>query len=62
MLSVMGFFAEFERSLMRERQKEGIVLAKRRGVYKGRNKTLAPERATKLVQRRQRCPESLTCP
>ncbi len=33
MLSVMGAFAEFERALIRERQREGIVLAKQRGVY-----------------------------
>ncbi|MCO4262508.1 recombinase family protein [Pseudarthrobacter sp. MDT3-26] len=51
MLSVMGAFAEFERSLIRERQREGIALAKQRGVYKGRKKTLAPERAAELVQR-----------
>jgi DNA invertase Pin-like site-specific DNA recombinase len=31
MLSVMGAFAEFERSLIRERQREGIALAKERG-------------------------------
>ncbi|MDH8479287.1 recombinase family protein, partial [Klebsiella pneumoniae] len=31
MLSVMGAFAEFERALIRERQREGIVLAKQRG-------------------------------
>ena len=30
MLSVMGAFAEFERSLSRERQREGVVLAKQR--------------------------------
>ncbi len=36
LLSVMGAFAEFERSLIRERQREGITLAKRAGVYKGR--------------------------
>ena len=36
----MGAFAEFERALIRERQKEGIALAKSRGVYKGRTKTL----------------------
>jgi DNA invertase Pin-like site-specific DNA recombinase len=30
MLSVMGAFAEFERALIRERQREGIALAKRR--------------------------------
>jgi DNA invertase Pin-like site-specific DNA recombinase len=51
MLSVMGAFAEFEPSLIRERQREGIALAKHRGVYKGRKKTLAPERAAELVQR-----------
>ena len=34
-LSVMGAFAEFERCLIRERQREGITLAKKRGVYKG---------------------------
>ncbi|GGH10083.1 hypothetical protein GCM10011577_38790 [Pseudarthrobacter polychromogenes] len=51
MLSVMGAFAEFERSLIRERQREGIALAQQRGVYKGRKKTLTPERAAELVQR-----------
>ncbi|VXB03675.1 Transposon Tn21 resolvase [Arthrobacter sp. 9AX] len=51
MLSVMGAFAEFERSLIRERQREGIALAKQRGAYKGRKRTLSPERAAELVQR-----------
>ncbi|MGX1163632.1 DNA invertase Pin-like site-specific DNA recombinase [Pseudarthrobacter sp. SLBN-100] len=51
MLSVMGAFAEFERSLIRESQREGIALAKQRGAYKGRKKTLTPERAAQLVQR-----------
>lgn len=36
MLSIMGSFAEFERELMLERQREGIALAKQRGAYKGR--------------------------
>ena len=35
-MSIMGAVAEFERSLIRERQREGILLAKARGVYKGR--------------------------
>lgn len=43
MLSVMGAFAEFERALIRERQREGIALAKARGAYKGRKKSLSPE-------------------
>lgn len=36
MLQMMGAFAEFERSVIRERQKEGIAKAKQRGVYKGK--------------------------
>ncbi|MET3952591.1 DNA invertase Pin-like site-specific DNA recombinase [Arthrobacter sp. UYEF36] len=36
MLSVMGAFAEFERSLVGEGQREGIALAKAHGVYGGR--------------------------
>lgn len=32
MLNIMGAFAEFERNLIRERQREGIALAKERGV------------------------------
>ena len=43
MLSVMGAFAEFERALIRERQREGIALAKQRGAYRGRKKLLSPE-------------------
>ncbi len=51
MLSVMGAFAEFERALIRERQREGIALAKQRGAYRGRKKALAPERVAELRQR-----------
>lgn len=36
LLSMMGAVAEFERSLIRERQAEGIALAKERGIYRGR--------------------------
>ena len=51
MLSVMGAFAEFERALIRERQREGIALAKQRGAYRGRKKALAPDRAAELRRR-----------
>ena len=51
LLSVMGAFAEFERSLLRERQREGIALAKQRGAYRGRKKALAPAQAALLRQR-----------
>lgn len=51
MLSVMGAFAEFERALIRERQREGIALAQQRGAYRGRKKVLSPERVVELRQR-----------
>jgi DNA invertase Pin-like site-specific DNA recombinase len=51
MLSVMGAFAEFERALIRERQREGITLAKQRGAYRGRKKALSPERVAEVRQR-----------
>lgn len=49
MLSVMGAFAEFERSLIKERQREGIAIAKTKGVYTGRKPTLSDVQAADLV-------------
>ena len=40
MLNMMGSFAQFEREVMKERQREGIAKAKEKGVYKGRAKTV----------------------
>ncbi len=51
LLSVMGAFAEFERALLKERQREGIALAKKRGVYRGRKKALSAEQILELKQR-----------
>lgn len=51
MLSVMGAFAEFERALIHERQREGIALAKQRGAYRGRKKSLSDTAITELRQR-----------
>lgn len=51
MLSVMGAFAEFERALILERQREGIVLARQRGVYKGRKKMLSAVQVTLMRDR-----------
>ena len=48
MLSVMGAFAEFERALIKERQREGIAIAKLKGAYKGRKKSLSPEQIDEL--------------
>lgn len=50
MLSVMGAFAEFERALIRERQREGIALAKQRGAYRGRKKSLSPQQTIELKE------------
>lgn len=51
LLSVMGAFAEFERALIRERQHEGIALAKQRGAYKGRKKGLTDNQVLIINQR-----------
>src|SRR5215217_7469474 len=51
LLSVMGAFAEFERALILERQREGIAAAKARGAYTGRRPALTPEQARQLRER-----------
>jgi DNA invertase Pin-like site-specific DNA recombinase len=53
LLTMLGAVAQFERSLLRERQREGIAIAKRAGVYKGRKPNLTPEQAASLVARAQ---------
>jgi DNA invertase Pin-like site-specific DNA recombinase len=52
LLNVMGAFAEFERSLIKERQREGIAIAKAKGdVYRGRMPSLTAEEAEALRSR-----------
>ena len=51
MLSVMGAVHEFERALIKERQLEGIALAKKRGVFKGRKKSLSEAEVSALRER-----------
>src|SRR5688572_28152936 len=51
MLSVMGAVHEFERSLIKERQLEGIALAKKRGAFQGRKKSLSEVAAAELRQK-----------
>lgn len=51
LLSMMGAVAEFERALIKERQMEGIVLAKKRGAYKGRKAALSPEQIEEIKTR-----------
>ena len=47
-LDMLGVFAEFETSLRRERQLEGIAAAKARGVYRGRKPRIDPAEVRRL--------------
>ncbi len=51
LLSVMDAFAQFERELIRERQRERIVLVKKRGAYRGRKRSLTTAQAADLLRR-----------
>ncbi len=47
-LSILGAVAEFERSIIKQRQREGIDKAKAKGVYKGRKPTIDKDRILAL--------------
>jgi DNA invertase Pin-like site-specific DNA recombinase len=51
LLSMLGAVAEFERSIILERQREGIQIAKCEGKYKGRKPLLTTERVLELCRR-----------
>lgn len=51
MLSMLGAVAEFERSLILERQREGIALARQRGAYAGRKRALSDDQVEAARQR-----------
>lgn len=51
MLQMMGAFAEFERSLIRERQREGIAQAKKAGKQIGRARSLTAEQVGEIRER-----------
>lgn len=48
MFQMLGAFAQFERALIRERQREGIALAKKEGRPLGRGKALSPEQEAEV--------------
>ena len=50
LLQVLGAFAEFERNLIRERQAEGIRIAKAAGKYRGRARALNDEQTATALQ------------
>jgi DNA invertase Pin-like site-specific DNA recombinase len=51
MLHILGGVAQFERAIIRERQREGIAIAKKAGVYKGRKPSLTREQVAKIRER-----------
>lgn len=59
LLHILGAFAEFERNLIRERQAEGIRIAKAAGKYRGRTRSLTPGQvATARTQLEQGVPKA----
>jgi len=50
MLSIIGAVAAFERAMIRDRQLEGIAIAKAKGVYKGGKPKLNADQITQLCQ------------
>lgn len=51
MMTMLGGFAQFERSIILERQREGIAVAKSNGAYKGRKPALTAEQVAQLTAR-----------
>lgn len=51
LFNIMASFAQFERTLILERQREGIQIAKANGVYKGRKQEMTPERVIEIRTR-----------
>ena len=49
-MQMIGAFAQFERTIIRKRQAEGIAKAKQRGVYSQRKKSVNPDKVRQLFQ------------
>lgn len=50
MFTMLSAFSQFERALIKERQREGIAIAKSKGKYKGGSKALTPAQVEDLKQ------------
>ena len=53
-MTLFAAIATFERKIMLERQKEGIAVAKAKGVYRGRHQKAKPSNWKELVEKYQR--------
>jgi DNA invertase Pin-like site-specific DNA recombinase len=51
MLALLGGIAEFEREIIRERQAEGIAIAKKKGAYTGRPRKLTTTQRASVRER-----------
>jgi DNA invertase Pin-like site-specific DNA recombinase len=51
LLTLLGAVAQFERAMIHERQREGIAIAKARGIYTGRKQQLTPQQVDELTAR-----------
>lgn len=51
MFTMLSAFSQFERALIRERQREGIAIAKAKGIYKGRKPQLDEAAISRLRER-----------
>jgi len=51
MLQMMGAFAEFERALIKERQREGIAAAQKKGIKIGRKPVLSQDQVEEIRKR-----------
>lgn len=52
-LQIIGAVAEFERAFIRERQREGIAIARTKGKYKGRKPRLTTEQIRDICRRKR---------
>jgi len=51
MFNIMGAFAQFERSLIKQRQQEGVQIAKTKGIYRGRKQEMTQDRIGEIKNR-----------
>src|SRR5687768_17550745 len=51
MFTMLSAFSEFERALIRERQREGIAIAKAQGKYKGGTRSLTAEQVKAIKEK-----------
>jgi DNA invertase Pin-like site-specific DNA recombinase len=51
MLNMLASFAQLDRAIIKERQREGVQIAKAKGVYKGRKQEMTEERIAEIKRR-----------